>query len=198
MRVLLLVMIIITTCFLAYFATLKHELQKELDRTEYNLNLVTSKLEAVRGEKELLEAENSQLKGELDDLTAALRAKEVEIEEKEVEIEELRVQLQAEKKKTEMATKRIVREFESERELMQWLAQDKTDEMEWKEREFDCDDFALTLAKNALRDGYFISIQYDARGAGGEGHLLNSTIIQGKLYLIEPQEDWIIEIGPLD
>jgi len=77
------------------------------------------------------------------------------------------------------------RYFESTIELRDWLAQNDLDciiQMGW-----DCDDYARALAEQAIKDSYWVYVQYRP------GHMLNSTIIGNKLYYIEPQKDkyWI-------
>jgi hypothetical protein len=80
------------------------------------------------------------------------------------------------------------REFASFDELKAWLAQDNTDKTIYIFgngclSNYNSDDYALALARNALRDGYLVSLQVE------DGHVLNSTIIGDKIYFIEPQSD---------
>jgi hypothetical protein len=80
------------------------------------------------------------------------------------------------------------REFASFDELKAWLAQDDTDSTIYIFgsgclSNYGSDDYALALARNALRDGYLVSLQVE------DGHVLNSTIIGDKIYFIEPQSD---------
>jgi hypothetical protein len=79
-------------------------------------------------------------------------------------------------------------EFASVDELKAWLAQDDTDSTLYIYGsgcilEYDCDDYAIALVRNALADGYSVSLQIE-----GE-HMLNSTIIGNEIYFIEPQSD---------
>lgn len=79
-------------------------------------------------------------------------------------------------------------EFESLAELEAWLAQDETDTTLYIYGsgcilEYDCDDYAVALSRNALADGYSVSLQIEGN------HMLNSTIIGNNVYFIEPQTD---------
>jgi hypothetical protein len=80
------------------------------------------------------------------------------------------------------------KEFESLDTLKAWLAQDDTDHAIYIFgsgclTNYDCDDYAVALAYNALQDGYSVSTEI----AGD--HIMNSTIIGNEIYLIEPQTD---------
>jgi hypothetical protein len=80
------------------------------------------------------------------------------------------------------------REFKSLDELKAWLAQDDTESTLYIFgagciSTYDCDDFAVALERNALLDGYAVSIQIE------NDHVLNSTIIGNEIYFIEPQSD---------
>lgn len=79
-------------------------------------------------------------------------------------------------------------EFASVDELKAWLAQDDTDSTLYIYgsgciSEYDCDDYAIALVRNALADGYSVSLQIEGK------HMLNSTIIGNEIYFIEPQTD---------
>jgi hypothetical protein len=79
-------------------------------------------------------------------------------------------------------------EFGSVDELRVWLALDDTDSTLYIFgsgciAEYDCDDYAIALVRNALADGYAVFLQIE-----GE-HMLNSTIIGNEIYFIEPQTD---------
>jgi hypothetical protein len=79
-------------------------------------------------------------------------------------------------------------EFTSVDELKAWLAQDDTDSTLYIYgsgliAEYDCDDYALALVRNALAAGYAVSLQIEG------DHMLNSTIIGNEIYFIEPQTD---------
>lgn len=82
------------------------------------------------------------------------------------------------------------KEFGSVDELKAWLAQDDTDSTLYVFGtgclgNYDCDDYAVALAYNALWDGYSVSMQI----AGN--HMFNSTIIGNDIYFIEPQSDQV-------
>ena len=79
-------------------------------------------------------------------------------------------------------------EFESLEELKAWLAADDTDSTLYIfgyncVSNYDCDDYAVALVRNALLDGYSVSLQIEGN------HMLNSTTIGNKIYFIEPQTD---------
>jgi hypothetical protein len=79
-------------------------------------------------------------------------------------------------------------EFGSFSELKAWLAEDDTDSTLYIYGsgcilEYDCDDYAVALSRNALADGYAVSMEIEGT------HMLNSTIIGNNIYLIEPQTD---------
>lgn len=80
--------------------------------------------------------------------------------------------------------------FKSVAELREWLSQDDTDSIPYVDDVFDCDDFAITLARNAAADGYFISVYLTE----DDTHMMNFAFLEGKpevIYLIEPQTDWV-------
>lgn len=79
-----------------------------------------------------------------------------------------------------------LRPFADKGELREWLRQDKTNELEYIFKRFDCDDFAVTLAIAAAEDGFLLGIRGSLR------HVQNFTIIDGKMYKVEPQTDDII------
>lgn len=80
-----------------------------------------------------------------------------------------------------------LRYFKSHSELVLWLARDDTDSYEYVPDTFDCDDFALTLQKHALEDGYIVSCEYIEHN--GDAHMLNTAVIGNKVYKIYPQTD---------
>jgi hypothetical protein len=80
------------------------------------------------------------------------------------------------------------KEFKSVEELKTWLAQDVTNDTFYIFgngclSNYDCDDYAVALVRNALSDGYLVSLQVEER------HMINSTIIGNKIYFIDPQSD---------
>ncbi len=87
-------------------------------------------------------------------------------------------------------------------ELRTWLAQDDTDrnpEHLTQGEELDCDDYALTLQKHALQDGYIVSARLiDSDGDGSLDHAMNTAIIGNKVYSIEPQTDAVDFLCHLD
>ncbi len=93
-----------------------------------------------------------------------------------------------------------LREFESEEELAEWLAVDKTDEIPYMKDIFECENFARSLMKRALNDGNYMSFQVlknytrpETKEFTEGPHAINSTIIGNYVYFIDPQTDeyWI-------
>lgn len=91
--------------------------------------------------------------------------------------------------------------FGSLGELEDWLAEDdtNTNPEHLTQGELDCDDYALTLQKHALEDGYLISVHlFDTVGDGLFNHMANIAVIGNDIYRIEPQTDGVTLIGHLD
>ena len=90
-----------------------------------------------------------------------------------------------------------LREFASLEELTGWLEQDDTDStlhftgtVDFTTdlgSNYDCDDFAYRLQKNALADGYLMSTEIIVKKR--MQHMINSTAIGNNIYFIEPQTD---------
>ena len=78
--------------------------------------------------------------------------------------------------------------------LITWLVNDDTNDQTYVVDTHDCDDFAMDLQKAAMEDGYLINVQFDLEGS----HALNSVIIDGSVFFVEPQTDEIMNIGTLD
>jgi hypothetical protein len=83
-------------------------------------------------------------------------------------------------------------EFYSVDGLEQWLADDPISEREWVETTYDCDDFAVDLALDALADGYWIGLGLRS------GHMFNFTIIGNDIYRIEASTDVVTYWGEVD
>lgn len=70
--------------------------------------------------------------------------------------------------------------------------------------DYDCDDYAQALQKDAEQAGFRINLQYEQRYTRPDtreylvDHMLNTTVIKGKLYYIEPQTDEFWLETPLD
>jgi hypothetical protein len=93
-----------------------------------------------------------------------------------------------------------LKEFESEEEMVAWLNADQTDELPYIKDLFECENFARTLMKHSLEEGYYVSFQVlknytrPKTKEFTEGpHAINSTIIGNYIYFIDPQTDeyWI-------
>ena len=107
-------------------------------------------------------------------------------------------------------------QFPSKEALVEWLAQDDTDEHlimianEKGEINFEgaCEDYALQLQERALTDGYKMSFLFVTKGSmwelfrtripRGQAHAMNLTVIGNYIYAIEPTNDKITHIGYLD
>jgi hypothetical protein len=86
-------------------------------------------------------------------------------------------------------------------ELRTWLAQDDTDTNpeHLTPGDLDCDDYALTLQKHALQDGYIVSARLvDSDEDGLLDHAMNTAVIGNKVYSIEPQTDAVTYLCSLD
>ena len=86
-------------------------------------------------------------------------------------------------------------------ELRNWLYRDDTDTNpeQLSQGEIDCDDYALTLQKHALEDGYIVSAQFvDTDEDGTLDHAMNTAVIGNKVYSIEPQTDRVTLLCRLD
>jgi len=96
-----------------------------------------------------------------------------------------------------------LRGFESTEELESWLAENHINEavmLYAGGKEFDCDDYARRLIKDARADGYQLWFQvllpnYQRSDTGkrltdnNQAHALCSAIIGNKVFFIEPQTD---------
>lgn len=88
-----------------------------------------------------------------------------------------------------------LREFESLRELKDWLANDDLDShlvlRATRDGYIDlrgpCDHLALELQRRAIEQGYLMSTQILKLGSGL--HMMNSTVIGNDIYFIEPLTD---------
>lgn len=113
----------------------------------------------------------------LQDENSALQARISELEKKLQRQNELRV-------------------FESPDELKEFLYNDETDRRPYIHNDFDCEDFAMALMRNAVAKGYFMGLYfYDT---GTIGHIANATIVGDIVYIVEPQYDTIYKHMPLD
>ena len=101
-----------------------------------------------------------------------------------------------------------LRNFESTGELESWLSENHIDEavmLYANGEEFDCDDYARRLIKDARADGYQLWLQVLMPGyrrpdtgerviTSNQAHALCSAIIGNRLNFIEPQTDdyWFV------
>lgn len=99
-----------------------------------------------------------------------------------------------------------LREFESVEALRNWLQDNDGNDTRylWVDSsgvdlydvEYDCDDYALTLQKQASLDGYLVSVTVIDTPEGK--HMLNLAVIDGCIYHIEPQTDEVWLLSSLD
>lgn len=120
---------------------------------------------------------------------------------------------------------KILREFQSEEELRNWLAQNNVSEFGRQNETFECDRFSELLVLDAFRDGYIIystagnilnfgELEYYTytrtyiypRFSEREivfadefkWHAWNYCFINGSIYWIEPQTDQVFNTGWTD
>ena len=94
-------------------------------------------------------------------------------------------------------------DFNTMENLLVFLAQDKTDELEWREYEFMCGDFSLVLMKSAAEKGYRLYAMSIFSMFGG--HMMNFAIIEKEwegephklVVAVEPQTDELVILGRL-
>jgi len=85
-----------------------------------------------------------------------------------------------------------VRNFETMEELFAFIRADKTDELGYSKR-FNCMDFALTTADNAMSLGYRVVFLYSYNLEEGKAHAYNMAYVKSSAEWIvwEPQTDEI-------
>ena len=146
-------------------------------------------LEAAQTAGQSLKAENEQYASSLEEANRQVEIANGQVILANVTIEKLEQKLaESEKFGAYWWERAHPREFKSVDELKAWLDQDATDNTLYIFGDgcisnYDCDDYAVALERNALRDGYSVSLQIE------DNHVLNSTIIGNKIYFIEPQSD---------
>jgi preprotein translocase subunit SecG len=146
-------------------------------------------LEAAQTAGESLKAENEQYASYLEETNRQAKIANEQVILANVTIEKLEQKLaESEKFGAYWWERAHPKEFKSVDELKAWLAQDDTDNTLYIFgvgciSNYDCDDYAVALVRNALSDGYLVSLQIE------RDHVLNSTIIGNKIYFIEPQTD---------
>jgi len=101
--------------------------------------------------------------------------------------------LEKEKEDLEKQIPLEVRDFNSIEELKQFLEKDKTNENKFSIPDFDCEEFALMLIKNAAEDGCMLYTQLSYNNMTNSWHASNFAMIWkiNKIYFIEPQTDKI-------
>lgn len=91
----------------------------------------------------------------------------------------------------------VLKDFETKDTLLAFLLEDKTNEMVYVKKKFDCDDFVFTLISNAAKKGYRIYPQCIVGYLNP--HMLAMAIVvedewdgepqRNVVYFIEPQTD---------
>ena len=153
-------------------------------------------LEAAQIMGESLKAESEQYASSLEEANhlAGIANEQVKLSNQQIEqantnIGQLQQELdEAEKSVAYWWERAHPKEFKSVDELKAWLAQDATNNTlhifgDGCISNYDCDDYAVALVRNALLDGYLVSLQIE------DTHVTNSTIIGNEIYYIEPQTD---------
>jgi len=98
--------------------------------------------------------------------------------------------------------------FSSRKELLDFLSEDKTNEIPYTQK-FDCEDFAITLQKNAMKKGKLMNViainpkeynnMFGVKLGRFDQHIINSTICGTGYYteyvVIDPQTDEIRRVG---
>lgn len=100
-----------------------------------------------------------------------------------------------------------IRNFKDLKELMIFLSEDTTDEINYSNN-FDCDDFAFTLQRNAFLKGYKLDVQiidsktnnkyFKDKLKDKQIHMINMAVVGSGIYYIEPQTDEIERICFID
>lgn len=89
------------------------------------------------------------------------------------------------------------RDFESAEELLAWLESDNLDSLTQVRGIFECEEFADALKRRAKEAGFTIDRQYYSSGTKlpmsdrvlKKAHVMNSTVIDNDVWLIEPMTD---------
>lgn len=132
-------------------------------------------------------------------LANQLRLKENGIAQASMDNVTLQNEIQQLKQELAVPPSSKLRNFKSLEELQAFLVEDKTDELEYTRHQFDCEDFSVTLTKNAMDAGYWI---YTTLWWGCQ-HQMNMAWVECEdgitdCYLIEPDKDLIIYAEPID
>ena len=93
-----------------------------------------------------------------------------------------------------------IREFKTIAEFREFSRSNKIDEIDYVPIKMDCDDFAIQTQKAASiwRGGRFMNCQYQVSPDRKTAHMLNTVVIQGVLYMFEPQTDRLWKHVSLD
>lgn len=132
------------------------------------------------------------LNSEVQSLQANLSYANLSLNQTQYELTQVSLDLAKEKAKAVSTNVSKLRNFSSVEELESFLAEDTTNEHQYIENEFDCDDFARTLQKNALEKGYLMNCQFMFQ------HMFNMVIIDNEIYYIEPITDEITFMNYMD
>jgi len=87
-----------------------------------------------------------------------------------------------------------VRDFEDMEELFDFIYADKTDEIEYNSKRFNCMDFAITVSDNALKVGYRVIFLYSYNLETGQSHAVSMAYVRNdaKWMVWDPQTDEIL------
>ena len=87
-----------------------------------------------------------------------------------------------------------VRDFEDMEELFDFIRADKTDEIEYNSKRFNCMDFAITVADNALKVGYRVVFLYSYNLETQRAHSVCMAYVRSNAQWMvwDPQTDEIL------
>ena len=89
-----------------------------------------------------------------------------------------------------------LKHFINHQELYWWVFTSYEDDTPYVENEYDCEDFAMEFQRQALEDGYIVSVSYNENYT----HAFNTAIIpsENRVYRIEPRAKYITVVCGLD
>lgn len=136
---------------------LKDQWNHVIASADEKLQAAGFKIEALEVHAGLLSSENERLKADIGKLKAELALHQ-------------------------LAPKGL-RVFKNQHELRSWLEANPVSENISHLREYDCDDYAIDLARAAANDGYWVGL------GANKYHMFAWAIVGNRLYHIEPVND---------
>jgi hypothetical protein len=154
-------------------------------------------------ENTILKTSNDTLQQELDKTNNIIALKDASLIDLESQVDQLK-----EKNSDLILTNAYIeylktreiklRDFNSTTELAMFLLNDPTNNFPYITNGFDCEDYALTLSRNAYEHGYFMGIMDAILNTEAERHMSCFAIIGNDIYMIEPQSDAYLLWSKLD